>query len=197
MLDDRPARASETPTVEQLETALRNEKRRMNYSNALKSTLYALLVVAAIAVLVSTLVLSVFEITGTSMTPVVSDGDFVLVFKTGALQRGDIIAFNYNNKPLVKRIIAFPGETVNIDSNGLVYINGVPMDEPYITDLAFGDTTIKLPYQVPDGKYFVMGDHRSTSQDSRSTLIGCVSDDQIIGQLLLRFWPLKRFGIPR
>lgn len=182
------------PTTEQLEAELRYEKRKHSYGRALRSTLYTLLVVAAIAVLVATLVMPILQITGTSMTPVVGQGEITMVVRGSNPQRGDIIAFYYNNKVLIKRVIGLPGEWVNIDSNGNVYINGELLDEPYITDRALGDCSITLPYQVPDGRYFVLGDHRSTSRDSRSTLVGCVSEEQIMGRVTLRIWPLNRIG---
>ena len=159
------------PTSAQLETELKHEKRKHSYNRALRSTLYTLLVVAAVAVLIATMVMP-------GSNP----------------QRGDIIAFYYNNKVLIKRVIGLPGEWVNIDGSGNVYINGELLDEPYITDRALGDCSITLPYQVPDGRYFVLGDHRSTSRDSRSTLVGPVSEEQIMGRVTLRIWPLNRFG---
>lgn len=183
------------PSVEQLEAALHAKKRAGSYSRALRSTLYALLVVAAAAVLVATLVMPILQVSGSSMTPVTSDGDIVVVLRGNSLQRGDIVAFYYNNKVLVKRVVAFGGETVNIDSRGNVYINGELLDEPYLTERDLGNCDIRLPYQVPDGKFFVLGDHRSTSQDSRSMIIGPVSEEQILGKLVFRVWPPKKFGL--
>lgn len=187
-------RAETAPTVAQLEQEIHREKRRHSYSRALRSTLYTLLVVAAIAILVATMVMPILQISGTSMTPVVGQGEFVMVVRGSTPARGDIIAFYYNNKVLIKRVIALPGEWVNIDTAGNVYINDELLDEPYITDKALGDCSIQLPYQVPDGRYFVLGDHRSTSRDSRSTLVGAVSEEQIMGTVTLRIWPLNRFG---
>lgn len=183
------------PSVEQFEKELRYEKRRTNYSKALKSTLYSLLVVAAAAILVATLMMPILQISGSSMTPVIGDGEIAAIIKGNSFERGDIIAFYYNNKILVKRVIAFAGEWVNIDAGGNVYINNVLLPEPYITDKAMGDCSISLPYQVPDGKLFVMGDHRSTSADSRSLIIGSVAEEQLIGKVLLRIWPLNKIGL--
>lgn len=182
------------PTVQQLEAEITREKRKHSYSRALRSTLYTLLVVAAIAILVATMVMPILQISGTSMTPVVSQGDITMVVRGSNPERGDIIAFYYNNKVLIKRVIGLPGEWVNIDADGNVYINDELLDEPYITDKALGDCSIQLPYQVPDGRYFVIGDHRSTSRDSRSTLVGAVSEEQIMGTVTLRIWPLDRIG---
>ena len=160
----------------------------------MKSTIYTLITVAAVAVLVATLWLPVLQIYGSSMSPTLQDGEIIFTLKTNKFERGEIIAFYYNNKILVKRVIAGPGEWVNIDPDGTVYIDGVALEESYLTEKAFGDTNIELPYQVPDGKYFVMGDQRSTSADSRNTAVGCVSKDQLVGKILFRVWPLKDMG---
>ncbi|MGN0794427.1 MAG: signal peptidase I [Aristaeellaceae bacterium] len=185
----------EKPSVDQLEGMLRSARHASSYSKALRSTIYSLLVVAAIAILVATLVMPILHISGSSMTPVIGDGDIAAVIRGTKFERGDVIAFYYSNKVLVKRVIAFEGEWVNIDNNGRVYINGELLDEPYLTEFAKGNCDIRLPYQVPDGRIFVMGDHRSTSQDSRSQIIGAVSEDMIIGKIVLRVWPLNKFGV--
>lgn len=185
----------ESPSVEQLEKALKASKRSGNYSKALRSTLYSLLVVAAAAILIATLVMPILHVSGSSMTPVIGDGDIAAVIRGSEFERGDIIAFYYNNKVLVKRVIAFAGEWVDIDTRGNVYINNELLDEPYLTEKALGNCDIKLPYQVPADKLFVLGDHRSTSADSRSLIIGPVSDEQILGKVFLRVWPLNKFGL--
>ena len=183
----------QTPTVEQLEQELKRETYRRRYNRVLRSTIYTLITVAA-AVLVATLFLPVLRIYGSSMTPTMADGDIVVSVKGGSFTRGDIIAFWFNNKILVKRVIANPGEWVDIDAEGNVSINGEPLDEPYLTEKALGECDIELPYQVPDGRLFVMGDHRSTSSDSRSSAVGCVAEEQIVGKLVFRVWPLGGFG---
>ena len=185
----------ENPTVEQLERELRRENHKRNYRSTLLSTISALVIVAAIAVLVSMLALPVLQVVGESMTPSLFQGEIVVAPKGTAFQKGDVIAFYYNNKILVKRVIANAGEWVNIDEDGNVFINDVPLDEPYITEKALGDCNITLPYQVPDGKIFVMGDHRATSSDSRNTAVGCVSQEQVVGRVVLRVWPLERIGL--
>lgn len=190
---NKPAAAT-APTVVQLEKELKRETYRKNYNRVLSSTIYTLITVAAVAVLVATLFLPVLRIYGTSMTPTMTDGDIVVSVKGGSFERGDIIAFWFNNKILVKRVIAQPGEWVDIDADGNVSINGEPLDEPYLTEKALGECDIELPYQVPDGRLFVMGDHRSTSSDSRSSAVGCVSEEQIVGKLVFRVWPLSGFG---
>lgn len=182
------------PTVEQLEGELKRVKYKSRYHSVLKSTIYTLITVAAVAVLVATLWLPVLRIYGTSMTPTLSDGEIVLTVKTSNFEPGDIVAFYYNNKILVKRVIAEAGDWVNIDEDGNVYVNDALLEETYLTEKALGDIDVDLPYQVPDGKIFVMGDHRSTSVDSRSTSVGCVAQEQTVGKILFRIWPLNRFG---
>ncbi len=164
------------------------------FRKMIKSTLYALITVAAVAVLVAVLWLPVLRIFGSSMTPTLNEGEYVVSIKGSKFDMGDIIAFYYNNKVLVKRAIAQAGDWVDIDEKGNVYINNVLIDEPYITDKAFGDCNISLPYQVPENRIFVMGDHRSVSVDSRNTAIGCVADEQIVGRILFRIWPLNKIG---
>ena len=182
------------PSSEQLEAELKRIKYKQRYRVVLKSTVYTLITVAAIAVLVATLWLPVLQIYGSSMTPTLQDGEIVMSVKTSDLKQGDIIAFYYNNKILVKRFIAGPADWVNIDQDGKVSINGVVLDEPYLEELSYGDTDIELPYQVPDGRVFVMGDHRSTSVDSRHMAVGCVSEEQIVGKIVFRLWPMNEFG---
>ena len=182
------------PSSEQLEAELKRIKYKQRYRVVLKSTVYTLITVAAIAVLVATLWLPVLQIYGSSMTPTLQDGEIVMSVKTSDLEQGDIIAFYYNNKILVKRFIAGPADWVNIDQDGKVSINGVVLDEPYLEELSYGDTDIELPYQVPDGRVFVMGDHRSTSVDSRHMAVGCVSEEQIVGKIVFRLWPMNEFG---
>ena len=183
------------PTVEQLERELRRERYRRSYRSTLMSTVGALLVVAAIAVLVSMLWLPVLQVAGESMTPCLHEGEIVVAPKGSAFEKGDVIAFYYNNKILVKRVIGNAGEWINIDGDGNVYVNDALLDEPYVQDKALGDCNIALPYQVPDGKIFVMGDHRATSADSRNTAVGCVAEEQIVGRVLVRVWPPNRMGI--
>lgn len=182
------------PTVTQLEQELKRETYRRRYNQVLHSTIYTLITVAAVAILIATLFLPVLRIYGTSMTPTMTDGDIVVSVKGNRFERGDIIAFWFNNKILVKRVIAQAGEWVEIDEEGNVSINGEALDEPYLTEKALGECDIELPYQVPDGRIFVMGDHRSTSSDSRSSTVGCVAEEQMVGKLVFRVWPFRKFG---
>lgn len=182
------------PSKQQLEAELNRVRHQRRYRTVLLSTIYTLITVAAIAVLVATLWIPVLQIYGISMSPTLTEGEIVLSIKTSDFEPGDIISFYYNNKILVKRVIACSGDWVNIDNDGNVYVNDVLLDEDYLEDKALGDCDIELPYQVPDGRIFVMGDHRSTSVDSRNTSVGCVAQEQVVGKILFSIWPLNCFG---
>ena len=188
-------RPEERPTVNQLEAELAREKYRRRYGRVLRSPVYTLITVASVAVLVATLWLPVLQIYGASMTPTLDEGEIVVSLKGTDFHQGDVVAFYYNNKILVKRVIAGPGSWVDISADGNVSINGEPLDEPYLVEKAFGECDIELPYQVPDGRYFVMGDHRSTSVDSRHSAVGCVAGEQIVGKIVFRVWPLASLGV--
>ena len=173
------------PSMEMLEAELKKEQYRNNYTKVLKSTVFSLLVVAAIAVLIAVLLLPVLQISGTSMTETLQDKDIVVAVNSSKYKTGEVIAFYYNNNILIKRVIAAPGDWVDIDQDGNVYVN----------EKALGECNIDLPYQVPDGKCFVMGDHRATSIDSRNTSVGCVENDKVVGKIVFRIWPLSGLGI--
>lgn len=180
--------------IAELEMELKRVKYRKRYGMVLRSTVYTLITVAAAAILVATLWLPVLQIYGSSMTPTLKEGEIVVSVKGAQFHSGDMISFYYNNKILVKRVICGPGDWINIDQNGTVFVNEKALEEPYLAEKALGECDIELPYQVPDERYFVMGDHRSTSVDSRSTSIGCVAEEQIVGKIVFRVWPLSHFG---
>ena len=182
------------PSVEQLAAELKRVKYRSRYRAVLRSTLYMLIVVAAVAVLVATIWMPVLQIYGGSMTPTLNEGDIVVSIKGSDFEPGDLVAFYLGNKILVKRCIAGPGQWVDIDEDGNVSVDGKLLEEPYLTEKSLGGSNIELPYQVPDNRYFCMGDHRSTSVDSRHTEIGCVSEEQIVGKIVFRVFPFREFG---
>jgi signal peptidase I len=177
---------------------LRQELRRVKYNNKFAATLFntvgTLVVVAAAAILVANLWLPILKVTGTSMSPTLQEGQVLMASKGHDFKTGDVIAFYYNNKILVKRVIAMPGDWVNISEDGTVYVNDIAIDEPYLNEKALGDCNIELPYQVPESKIFVMGDNRSVSLDSRNTAIGCVSEEQVVGRITFAIWPLSKIG---
>lgn len=182
------------PSVDQLKQELRNIRHKKQYGRVLRSTVYVLLISAACAVLVATIFLPILQIYGTSMEPTLSENEIVIAFKTTDFEESDLVAFYVGNKLLVKRFIAGPGQWVDIDEEGNVYVDGELLDEPYLEEKAIGACNIELPYQVPENKYFVMGDQRSTSVDSRNTSVGCIDNDQIVGKLLFRVWPFSQIG---
>ena len=182
------------PTAAQLETELKLRRSRSARRNLLTGTISALVVVAAITILCATLWMPILQIYGTSMSPTLNNGEIVASVKTADLRPGEIIAFYYNNKILVKRVIAVAGDWVKIDENGTVYVNNIELEEPYVAEKTSGNSDIEYPYQVPEGCGFVLGDHRLTSVDSRSSMVGPVSIDQIVGKVVLRVWPLSEFG---
>ena len=185
------------PSVAQLEKELERQQYRNRYGKVLRSTIYTLITVAAVAVLVATLWLPVLQIYGNSMTPTVNEGEIVVSLKGSEIGQGDLVAFYLGNKILVKRCIAGPGQWVDIDDEGNVYVDGKLLDEPYLKEKALGDCNLELPYQVPENRYFCMGDKRSTSVDSRSSTIGCVAEEQIVGKIVFRIWPLSELGTLR
>ena len=183
------------PTKKQVETEQKRYRRQKAYNKALGGTVYVLTIVAAVAVLIATLVLPVLQIEGTSMEPTLVNGDIVLLNKTTNFDRSDLCGFSWNNKLLIKRVIGIPGDWIEIDVDGTVYLNGEKLDEPYAEKLSVGECDLEFPYQVPQEQYFVLGDMRENSIDSRNTLIGCVTKEQIVGKVFFRIWPFKTITI--
>ena len=180
------------PTKSQVETERKRYRRQKAYNKALRGTVYVLTIVAAVAVLIATLVLPVLQIEGTSMEPNLSNGDIVLLTKTTRFDRGDLCGFTWNNKLLIKRVIGLPGDWIEIDTDGTIYLNGEKLEETYVEHKALGECDLEFPFQVPPEQYFVVGDMRESSVDSRNSLIGCVSKDQIVGKVFFRIWPFKK-----
>lgn len=178
-------------TKGQVESELKRYRRKSAYNKALRGTVYVLTIVAAVAVLIATLVLPVLQIEGTSMEPTLSNGDVVLLAKTPNFERGELCGFTWNNKLLIKRVIGLPEDWIEIDTDGNIYVNGEQLDEPYVEKNALGECDLEFPFQVPPEQYFVVGDMRDSSIDSRNSLIGCVQKDQIVGKVFFRVWPFK------
>lgn len=179
-------------TSKEIEEELKRETYKSKYIKVLKSTIYALIIIAAFATLVATFFMPVFQVSASSMSPKYNNGDFVVSIKSSNLKRGDVIAFYHGNKILVKRIIASSGEWVSMDEDGNVYVDGLKLEESYVSDKLLGEYDIKFPYQVPDGRWFVLSDDRTESIDSRNSSVGCISNEDIIGKILFRIWPLKK-----
>lgn len=184
-------------TSDEVKQELKREQYKRRYQRTLRSTIFILIIAAAAAVLVAMLWMPVMQIYGSSMTPTLNEGEIVVSFKGENFEKGDIVAFYYGNKLLVKRYIAGPGSWVDIEEDGTVLVDGVEIQEPYISEKAFGNCDLTLPYQVPEKTYFLMGDHRETSIDSRHSSVGCIAVDEIVGKIVFRIWPLNEFGIVR
>ena len=182
------------PEIEELQAELKREKYKYHYRNVLKSTVFTLVVVAAFAILVATLWLPVLQIYGTSMTPTLNEGQIVVSVKSSEFGQGDLVAFYIGNKILVKRVIAQAGDNVVIQDDGTVIVNGRELEEPYLMEKALGECDLEFPYQVPESRYFLMGDHRATSVDSRTSVVGCIASEQIVGKIVFCVWPLDSFG---
>ncbi len=183
------------PSTEEVKAERERLAYRSRYTRVLRSTIYALVVVAAVAVLLATLFLPVLQVSGDSMNPTLQDKDVIVLVKSGSLKTGDLCGFYWQNKLLLKRVIGLPGDIISLDENGVVTVNGTVLDEPYVDELALGECDIKFPYQVPENRYFVLGDHRATPIASRSSVIGCVEKNQIVGKVFIRVWPLSSFSL--
>ncbi|MBR3680197.1 MAG: signal peptidase I [Oscillospiraceae bacterium] len=179
------------PSVEQVENELKKIRYKDLFRKTLSSTVATLIVVAAIAVLISTLFLPVIQVSGNSMEPSLKDGDILVLVKTDKCDYGDLCCVSWQNKLLLKRVIGLPGDSITIDSDGNVYVNDELLDEPYITEKSQGNCEIEFPFTVPDNRIFILGDARESSVDSRSSAIGCIEQEQIIGTVLWNVWNAK------
>ena len=195
MSEKKEVQQLEIPSVELLQGELKRTQYNRRYRQTLRTTIFSLLLVAAVAVIIAVLLLPILQISGGSMENTLMEGDMVLSLNNGKYKTGDVIGFYYNNVVLIKRVIATSGDWVDIAEDGTVTVNGVVLDEPYVAEKSMGECNIKLPYQVPQGKCFVLGDNRVESIDSRNTAVGCISNDVVLGRLLARVWPLKSFQI--
>ena len=184
----------EIPSVSELRQELKRTQHKSRYRSVIRSTIGTLAVVAALSILIATLWMPVLQIYGSSMAPTLEEGQIVVSLKEKDFEQGDLVAFYLGNKLLVKRVIAGPGDWVEITPEGQVYLNGTALEEPYVKELALGQCDLEFPYQIPDERYFLMGDHRETSVDSRSSVVGCVAMEQIVGRIVFSVWPLEQFG---
>lgn len=191
----RKKKKKDVPEIDLLKAELRRERYKIRYASVLRNTVFSLVVVAAFAILVATLWMPVLQIYGSSMTPTLQEGDIVLTMKGNNYEVGDLVSFYIGNKLLVKRYIAGPGQWVDIDADGNVYVDGQLQYEPYLDEKSLGDTDLEYPYQVPDNRIFVLGDHRVTSVDSRNSVVGCIAEEQMVGKIVFRVWPFSQFGL--
>jgi len=191
---NKHAKKVSVPSLTEIQSERKRIRRGTYYRQALRGTVSVLLVVAAVAVLITTLFLPILQISGDSMSPTLEHDEIVVLLKTKRFESGDLIGFYYQGKILLKRVIAVPEDEVAIDADGNVYVNGELLEEPYVTDKVLGDCDLEFPYKVPGTSYFVLGDRRSNSVDSRNSVVGAISRDDIIGKVFIRVWPIPKFG---
>lgn len=193
-MEDKQEKEVVVPSLTEIQNERKRIRRGTYYRQALVGTVSVLLVVAAVAVLITTLFLPILQISGDSMSPTLEHDEVVVLLKTKKFERGDLIGFYYQGKILVKRVIALPGDEVVIDGDGNVYVNGELLEEDYVTEKELGDCDLAFPYEVPGTSYFVLGDRRSNSVDSRNSAVGSVERDDIIGKVFIKVWPIEKFS---
>lgn len=187
----------EIPSLQAIESERKRIRRGIYYRRALRGTISVLIVVAAVSVLIATLFLPILQISGDSMSPTLEHDEIIVLLKTDKFEKGDLIGFYYQGKILLKRVIALPEDIVVIDGEGNVYVNEELVEEPYVTDKSLGDCDLEFPYTVPGDGYFLLGDRRSNSVDSRNSVVGSVTSDDIIGKVFIRVWPFPSIGLVR
>lgn len=185
---------NDMPDTAMVERELEREENKRRYRRTLMSTVFMLITAAAAAVLTAMLWMPVLQIYGASMSPTLQEGEIVVSVKGSEIRQGDVVAFYHGNKLLVKRCIAVAGDWVTVHADGSITVNDVLLEEPYVTDPDFGASDVTYPYQVPDGKYFLVGDHRVSSVDSRHTAVGCIGSEDIVGEIVFRIWPFEAIG---
>ena len=184
----------ERPTTQEFKKEYSRLRKKQEFHQGLGRVIRILVVVAAISIIIATVFFSIMQVRGSSMSPTMEENEIIIVNRYSDVKKGDLIAFYYNNKVLLKRVIGISGDMVDMDDEGNVYVNNEKIEEEYLEEKDYGTPDITFPYQVPDGRYFVMGDHRSVSIDSRYQIIGTVSSEQLIGKVKFRIWPITRFG---
>ena len=192
----KPKDVQALPELNEIESEMSQVRSKGRFRQSLKGTFGALVVVVAIAVIIAFILLPVLKITnGHNMEPGFQTGDIILLQKTSKAEKGDVCAFYFNNKLLLRRVIAGEGDKVEIDEQGYVKVNGEFLEEDgYISEHALGQCDIDFPFHVPAGQYFVMGDNRDFAFDSRATNFGCVSQEEIYGKPMARIYPFDRFA---
>ena len=190
-------RTVELPSIQELEEEISRKKHQQNQRHLLRNALYALITVAAATALIAVLFMPVLKTYGNSMAPTLEEGEIVVTIRTKTINPGDVIAFDYNNKKFIKRVIACGGSVVDMDEDGNILVDGVPLEEPYLTEKSVGNGDVEFPFQVPEGQYFVLGDNRVNSADSRNSILGCVELESVVGRVLFAVWPLERLGTVR
>ena len=180
----------QVPSLKEIQSERKRIRRGTYYRQAFRGTVSVLLVVAAIAVLITTLFLPILQISGDSMSPTMEHNEIVVLLKTKKFERGDLIGFYYQGKILLKRVIALPEDEVAIDADGNVYVNGELLDEPYVSSWS----DFEGEFSVPEDCYFFAGDNRYGSLDARYWARPYIHKDDIKGKAKFVIFPFSSFG---